>query len=240
MDNNPLVKLEQSVPSTVSNNTSTDALFTTRLQLLQNLSQVITGWKAEENQGVTKPEPGEFWMGPPGGQSMGRDFQAICISWRDHALQLKGGETRFESYQAPPKGVPSKNVDEEIFSKISSLPKSQMEGKVQITNMWGKDVLFWVPTVSKFAIMFFHSTARPSAANAFAARGKLLTLHSQFVETQSFSWYTPEIQVYSKAVDPGSVALPSEANVKDEMTKFLNPIPRGEGRTSITEDGRVR
>lgn len=240
MENNPLVKLEQSVPSTISNNTSTDPLFTTRLQLLQNLSTVITGWKAEENQGIEKPEPGEFWIGPPGGQSMGRDFQAICISWRDHALQLRGGDTSFESYQSPPKGVPPKNADEEIFIKISSQPKTTKDGKIQVTNMWGKDVLFWIPSLSKFAVMFFHSTARPAAANAFAARGKLLTLHSQFVETQSFSWYTPEIQVYAKTIEPGSIALPRDADLKEEMTKFLNPIPRGDGRVTTTDSGQVR
>ena len=241
MENNPLMKIEQSVPSTVSNNASTEPLFTTRLQLLQNLSTTITGWKAEDNPGINKPEPGEFWLGPPGGQCLKKEFHAICISWRDHALQLRNSETVCESYISPPKGVPPKNVDEQIFAKVSGLPKQSKDEKGRpLTNMWGKDVLFWVPDYQKFAIMFFHSTARPCAANAFVARGKLLVVRSQFVETQSFSWYTPEIAVYSKAIEAGSIKLPNEAEVKEEMTKFLNPNPRGEGRESTTEEGRVR
>lgn len=239
---NPLVKVEQSVPTTVSNNASTEAMFTSRLQLLQSMSEVIKGWKAEDHQEVEKPSAGEFWLGPPGGQSLSREFRAICISWRDHALRLKANEAELESYCAPTKGFPPKNDEESIFNKISSSPKQQKDGAKLITNMWGKDILVWVPfdqTTGKFAIYFMHSTARPEAVNAFNNRGKLLILRSQLVETASFSWYTPEIRVYPHPIEVGSIKLPTEEEVREELTKFLNPIPRGEGRTTVI-DGQVR
>ena len=228
------------VPSTVSNESSTESVFAPRLQLVNKQSKVMDNWKAEDGPA---PKPGEYTLGK---QVLGKPVVAIPITYRDHALQTKNfSEVSLESYKAPPKGMAPKDKDEEIFARIANAKKTENpDPKTQLTNMWGKDVLFWLPQQQKWAIMFFHSTARPASQDAYNNRGKLCLLKSDFIETKSFSWWTPVVQVSPAPSDPKEVdllrhSLPSTEALNDERTKFYNPIPNGEGRESVV-DGRPR
>lgn len=225
------------IVSSVSSNVQADLPFTPRLQIITGTSQVVKNWKKEEGPA---PEDGVFWLGPPGGKNLGRKFLAVPLALRDHALQTKKSNVSKESYLSADKGSPPKNLDEKIFAEIMALPKQQP--KEGIFNWWGVDALLWLPnqrldngdaiSTGVFAVYFLHSTARPEKNNCVANRGKLCYVRSHENHSTSFTWSTPEIGPMNGdgRFDPVEFPLPSKCEIEMEVTKFLNPSPKGEGR----------
>ena len=230
-----------------------DTTFQGRIQLVQPLSKVL---KAKD----CKCAAGDFVFGPPGFVNLGTETFLVPVVKRAHALQLKNNnEVSAESFDCPVEGSPPTNAQQEIFNKIMLAPKSQKEGKDNLTNMWGNDVLFWSPIVGKFMTYFFHSTARPASKDAFNLRGTLVKLGQDYVEGKLGSWYTPVVssagftadtartvtnsdgsQVMFGQVDGKDFTFPfpSPTAIKAEIEKFKNPQPQGQETNA--PDGRPR
>jgi hypothetical protein len=236
------------IESSVSSNAPTDSPFTPRIQLLHSLSQIIKEWKSDGD----KPVEGDFWFGPPGGLNLKRQIYVVPISTRDHALRYSGKSVIFESFQRQSvEAHPPRNREEEIFREIEKSPKNDVAKKQM--NMWGADTLFWLPQLKTFAIYFFHSTARnvvgkfKDSSKNVNNLGKLMILSSVTIKSSQFSWPSPEAtiappfdlsdseQLTLSEQIKGSI--PSPEKIKEEVTKFLNPVPQGGGRDSISNPG---
>ena len=236
-------------------NVSTESVFQGRMQLLNAMSRVLKG---EGTKG--KCSEGDFVFGPPGFVNLGTETYLVPIAKRAHALQLKNqDQVSAESFDTAPKGSPPANAQQEVFSKIANAPKQVKEGKDNYTNMWGNDVLFWSPIVSKFMIYYFHSTARGSSDDAYNLRGTLVRLQSELIPGKLGSWYGPVVSGSGFTADTartiqnsdGSQTMfgtidgkdfvfpfPSPTAIKAEIEKFKNPQPQGQETNA--PDGRPR
>ena len=248
-----LAKLADATVGTATNNIDAKTPFTARLQLLHGPSKVRVDWNKDQGP---KPDEGCFWVGPPGGAFMGLQFIAVPLAWRDHALQTKGETVMLESYNAPGLGQLPKTPDEDVFVAIKTAAankKNQVDKTLQ--NRVGKDVLLWIPAQKqadprwpgitsggKFAIYYLAGTAVPEADNFRANFGRLVTVKSHEVNGKSFSWFVPEVTMHGDgSIDP--TMLPDMAAAQDELTKFANPIAKGEAMPKPAAegvDGRAR
>ena len=229
---NELVNMSD-IPSSVSANAPTELPFTPRLQILHSLGKVIKEYQGDK---ANKPDEGDFWFGPPGGINLKRQFVAVPLSVRDHALSVDNSSTLAESYDCPQKGSPPKNPNQETFDRIMKSPKQMKEGNKSIFNYWGQDIFFWLPRQENFdspnfAIYFFHSTARPVAEQTMNHKGKLILMKSGVAKSSQFSWPTPEVYAgpLVETDNPNFQCLKDSnflVTVKEEVTKFLNPIER--------------
>lgn len=231
------------LPKTVSEgNVDTSPLFTTRLQIISGQSKVKVDWNKDKGE---PPVDGTIWFGPPGGKDLGIEIIVIPIAVRDHALQMKAGNVSLESFKAPPKIRPPQGIDEEIFRKIENNLKSKTKG---IINYTGNDVLFWViasityrEPIEKFGIFFFRNTAIPEVANCKLNFGKICRLFSDKIVTANFTWYNPYIEcLKSPKGEIPNYSIPDEFKLKEELERFWNPTPQGEGREVVDPEGRPR
>ena len=239
-----LIKINDEIESNVSSNAPVNTPFTPRLQILYGLSQVVKEWKDDQGE---KPLEGDFWLGPPGGQNLKRQIYVVPITLRDHALRYSGKTVNLESFKRPTAIMPPQNKDEEIFREIEKSPK-QDQAKKQMNN-WGMDVLLWLPIQRTFAIHFLHSTARSAASqfkdpvNKVNNLGKLMLWTSRRKNSASFSWWGPEAtfpppfdltdSTQATLVESIKNNIPDH---KEELVKFLNPIPQGVGRESAVQN----
>lgn len=219
------------VPSSVSNEVSTEPLFTTRLQIVHPNSKVLVEWDSDDRP----PSPGDLWLGPPGGTNLGSSVAASPLAQRDHALQLNGSEVALESFKRSATGSPPKDVDEEIFRKIEASPKDPTGKRM---NHVGKDILFYLPEWKTFTILFFKGTARPQAAMARqyfpsdkSKNFKKCRITSQMVQGRGTQrWWIPVVTLDGDGLFAAEDNLPTPKQLMEELTKFLNPLPKGEGR----------
>ena len=230
----------QEVP--ISNNLPVDSPFTTRLQLVHDTSKVRKEWKAENGP---KPEAGDFLVGPPGAKLIGREFDALSIFWRDHALQTRGDEVTLESFDCPPRGMPPKTSDQEVFRRIEEMKRS---GDKKFQSRIGKDLMLWIPAEQKIVVYFLANTAAREAGNACIFNKETKTykfgfhVHFKSRETppssNGYQWWLPEIEIIGL---PTAEMLPPTEVLKDEFQKFIQPTPKGAGRVDNSGvDGRPR
>ena len=242
MDNESINALigAQEVP--ISNNLPVDSLFTTRLQLIHDTSKVRKEWKAENGP---KPEAGDFLVGPPGAKLIGREFDAVSIFWRDHALQTRADEVTMESFDCPVRGMPPKNQDQEIFRMIEA---SKRSGDKKVQSRIGKDLMLWIPSEQKIVVYFLANTASREAVNACVydkeAKKYKFGYHVHFKSRETppsssgYQWWLPEIEVVGL---PTAEMLPPQEILEDEFKKFIQPVPKGSGRVDNSGvDGRPR
>lgn len=247
-----LMALTNQVKGTVSTEAPVEQRFTARLQLLAALSDVRQKWKSEQGP---KPEEGNFWCGPPGGIFLGNKFRCIPIALRDHALRIHNGEATAESFNAPPLGTMPRTPQESVYLEIKSQVKvkgKDAQGKPLPINMEGKDILCWIPpqpqadtrwpgmSVGKFAVYFLHGTAAPEADNFKAYFGKAVTVRSKQPPSKQYVWFVPEVDLGPDGGACSPDELPDMAAAADELTKFLNPIAKGEKVEAAAPEGRTR
>lgn len=229
---------DSGIVGTTTENSPAEKPFLPRLQILYANSDVISTWDA--NNDVPKPQPGTFWLGPPGGETLGTSFIGIPCAIRDHALQLKNGEVSLESFRRSSGTTPPKDKDESIFNQIENAPKQQ-DKKI---NRWGYDALIWIPAAKSFAIIFLHSTARPVGKDCRTHKGQFCRFRVYTPPSNNYVWYIPEITPIKQIdqLDPSKdTFLPQDNLLQQELVKFKNPVARGEGRENETGvDGRPR
>ena len=243
-----LASLSGQVQGTVSNNVSTEAAFTPRLQLIHGLSGVRTQWNKDSGP---KPDEGNFCVGPPGFFFMGQKFFCVPLAQRDHALETKDDNVLLESFNAPGVGQMPANDAESVFLQIKSKMGTKEKG---IQRRVGKDVLLWVTPQAqadprwpgltgsgKFAVYYLAGTAVPEAENFKRNFNRKVLVRSHQITT-SFTWYVPEVDLHEDgSLDPSE--LPDLNIARDELTKFMNPVAKGDNmpkQTAEGVDGRAR
>lgn len=233
------------IQGTAGENVPPAAQWTQGIQIVYNNSTILDDW--DEKVDGPKPAVGEFWLGQKNGKPLGKVFVAVPIAIRDHALQTKGGETTAESFNGckccastQRSTSPPTNEEEKIFHSIASAPKQQ-DKKL---NRWGSDVLLWIPEHKLFAQIFLHSTNRQCIGAYQANFGKFCKIKSYTPPSSQYTWYLAECRPVMdvSTLDPQKETfLPTEEATVEEVTKFKNPTPRGEGRTNSSGvDGRPR
>jgi len=151
---------------------------------------------------------GKFPMGHFGlvdGQEvmdLGSQFDCIVIAWRPKAMRT--GETIEILYDPT---VPN-------FQKIVDESEIKDSGC-----MFGIEYLLWLPEHG-YLPFFLNNKSSKYEAPAFKAMiGKAATVKSILIETKRYTWHAPKI---IKCTVPFT-ALPTEDEVRKEITSFNNP-----------------
>lgn len=215
MSSNQLSVPQVNVPSTI---TVSDADFAelARGSTFLGRLQLYTKGKAINQRLIG---PGEYGV-PESDESitvLGDAVDVIPLAKRAKALDMSDKDAIVQSFD------PKSDVFQDIMAR-SNTPDSGC--------MYGVSFLIWVPSISRFLEYFAGTkTARSEAGKLFpflpqpadgdkpAKPAQVVTLRSRLCEAGNFSWHAPVIKESSNPV----TSMPSDKQLVDELTKFLNP-----------------
>lgn len=243
---NEVIKLDKisAIQGTVGASIPHTQAWLNSVQVLYPGSRIITTWTKEDG---SIPPVGEFWYGNKNGTLLGKSFIAIPITFRDHALQMKGSEVTLESYKRLPQRADefspfpvNASQEEKDFHAIEIAPKQ--DGK--FLNRWGNDVLLWIPQLKVFATLYLHSANR-SCTDGYANNlGKFCKLKVYTPPSAQQTYYLMECRPVAdiSTLDPAKeIWVPTDEAMVEEVTKFKNPSPRNSNNNMGTGiDGRPR
>jgi len=131
-------------------------------------------------------------------------FDCFVGAWRPLAMRIDGDSI-----------VTVYNPQSPEFEKIVADSDGPDSGC-----MYGPQFILWVKGPNQFATLFMSSkTMRREAPNLKTLIGKAATIRSKLIKTQKFSWSGPVVGPCSTPFD-----LPSLDEIKDQVTKFVNPV----------------
>jgi hypothetical protein len=212
---NTLIPAEYNLPSNPHDNDETfkslvkSAGFPPRLQLFGGNSDMVKEGKIPiAHYGLV--------TGKDDIKDLGDEVDLIPVRMRFKAVRI-GGEEGAVNYFDP---------KSEEFKKIVSDSETQNSGC-----MYGPEFLVWLPDDQKFATYFLNSaSARREAPALRGLINQAATLKAKLVKTKKYKWHAPQVVACSTPLD-----APSEAELIEEVTRFVNPKDSGADAASADE-----
>lgn len=154
---------------------------------------------------------------------IGEEFDCLVLAFRSKALDTKDPDGIVTCYD--PKLQDGKFTG--VFADIANRADVKDSGC-----MFGPEYLLWLPAQKKFATFFFASkTMRNEAPLMQEKLGKGATIGSQFIDTGSYQYNSPQVKDCNTVFE-----LPSQEEVDTECKKFLNPETEDNGVEKVVDE----
>lgn len=134
---------------------------------------------------------------------LGEVVSAVPIAWRWKAVRIIGEQ--FETFFNP-------NTDD--YKSVKQAAKDKTPG-----NMFGPEVLLWLPEAKKFATWHMNNeSAQKESGNLTSALGEAVILKSRLASSKKYKWEAPVVFASSTPCE-----LPDEAELNQVAQAFANP-----------------
>lgn len=136
---------------------------------------------------------------------LGKEVDVLVLAWRPRAFEMTDDGGILSIY----------DPDNAEFQRI----QEKADADSGPGAMCGPEFLIWLPEQQKFVTCLMGTkSARREAPNLKARIKKAATLTSHLIETKRYKWQAPLIKPCT-----AELPMPSETEMVEVMTKFLNP-----------------
>lgn len=167
-----------------------------------------------------KAAPAQFQVGK--NTFLDREFKALVVARRPHAIHIQGGSVVMESY----------DVNEDEFQTIQGLEMDPAVKKDSTQSAKaGQDFLLWIESIGQFAFIHLTSTALDNVGEfigAMPAKGTpptpvVISSSQRENKRMNFTWRVP------RATADADLALngPTVEALTHALDLFRNPRPQG-------------
>lgn len=169
-----------------------------------------------------------------GNSNLGPQFMAVIGPHRYHALRLVNNQVDIEDYNLtkesiynadtnkwdfPFNGTPLFYTPDFLAVKNRVIPDNNSKG---VANLFGIDVLLYLPQLNDFGIFFIAKTAWTMTDTKDKIKtlfGQLTSWTTQELKSTKFSWPGPKVM---KSLDPNP-GFPKTEEAAEVLAKFLSP-----------------